>query len=113
MDDSIEATGTQEGGVEIVGPVGGSDEEDVGRPGCGPLQLTVSGEVPVDEVGETVPEPRLAARQVEALHLHEQLVHHAGDALASGAPRHALARTADGVELLDEADGAAFGAGRL
>ena len=51
--------------------------------------------------------------QIEALHLHEQFVDDPGRAFAHAAGAHARAGHADGVELLDEPDGAALGPCRL
>jgi hypothetical protein len=69
------------------------------------------------EAVEPVDEARLellaSGRQVEALHLHEQLVDDTDDALALGSGVHTAASAADGVELLDVADCSALVAGGL
>ena len=114
VDRAVEAARAQQRGVEIVGPVGGPDHQDVGRAASvGALICRCDG---TQRLTRSMPQSRTAltaGRRVERLELDEQLVHHAGDALASGRRPHARAGRADGVDLLDEPDGAALLAGRL
>ena len=155
--------GPQQRRVQGVGAVGRGDEQDVGALGARPAQLAVLGQDEVDGVDEPAQQPLAGRRGVEGLHLHEQLVDDAADALAghgavrtgrpgrAGPPcadagrrvavaaealepaargveqaggrgevpvggrghRHAAADHGDGVDLLDEADRPALGAGGL
>ncbi len=125
MQDAVEAARPQQRRVERVGPVRGPDEEDVGERRRRRLEVTVGRQVPVGEPDEPVAGLVEAGRLVEALHLDEELVDDAADALRHtgvvdgdratttgrrrrGRRGHPAALDADGVDLLDEADGAAL-----
>src|ERR1019366_4215194 len=108
-DVAVEASRADQGGVEVLGPVSGPDDQDVGRRE-GRLGEAVAGRQPgVDGVDDLATEPDRPRRLFERLELDQQLVDDAGHALALGGARAPLA--ADGVELLDEADGTALAAG--
>ncbi len=91
--------------------VGRADDQDVGRRGGRARQAPVVGEPGVHGIDEGALQADRARRLLEGLELHEQLVDHSGHALpvTGSGPAHA----ADGVELFDEADRAAFLAGVL
>ncbi len=112
VDAAVEAAGAQEGGVEVGRPVGGPHDEHVGREQAGLAQGAGRGQEAVDQVGAPPPQPGRPGRLVEALELDEQLVDHAGHAVALAPAAHAGPSPADGVDLLDEADGPALLAGR-
>ena len=90
------------------------------------LEVAVAGQEPVDEPDEAVAELQAAGRIVERLHLDQQLVDDTAGALGdagafdgggrhvgAGGAVHAAAGHADGIELLDESDGAALFPGDL
>ena len=126
VDRSVEPARAQEGGIEIVGPVGGPDEQDVRRRRQGLAQPVVRREPPVRPLDHPTAHPLAERGQVERLQLDQQLVDDTGHALVDAARRdvhvrgtvethrrgaelaHAAARAGDRVDLLDEADRAAF-----
>ena len=73
----------------------------------GAVQYPGRGEPPVDGVDKSVAHPP-AEWRIEGLQLDEKLIDHAGDALTAGAGAQATPGGADGVDLLDETDGAAL-----
>ena len=113
VDGAVEASGPDQGRVEVVLAVGGAHDQHVGRHDGRLVQLGAVGEVAVEQVDPGPGEALAAGRGVEGLQLHEQLVDHAGHALGPAAAAHAAPGGADGVDLLDEADGAALLAGVL
>jgi len=74
--------------------------------------LYIARQQPVEELDEPVVDPHRGRRGVERLELDQQLVDDPGDALPAVAA-HSGPGGADGVDLLDEADGAALGPGGL
>ena len=76
------------------------------------MQLRAVGQVAIDRVHPGVAHALAARRRLEGLQLHQELVHHAGDALTA-AVSLPTTRPADGIDLLDEPDGATLGAGVL
>ena len=113
VDGAVEASGADERRVEVVLAVGGADHQHVGGHDGRLVQLAAVGEVAVEQVDPGPGDALTAGRGVEGLQLHEQLVDHARDALGPAAAAHAAPGGADGVDLLDEADGAALLAGVL
>ena len=113
VDRAVEAARAQERGVEVGRAVGGPDHQDVRRLRTRRVDLSVRGHPAVDPVDGPVAQALAAGRRVERLELDEQLVHHARDALAPGRRPHAGARRPDGIDLLDEPDGATLLPGRL
>ena len=113
LDRAVEASRPEQRRVEVVGAVRGRDDEDVGRDGARVAHAQLVAQEDVDAVRGTSPGCASGrCRFVERLQLDEQLVHHAGDAFARRRCAHAAARAADGIDLLDEADGAALTASR-
>ena len=94
---AIEAAGTQQRGIEVVGTVGRRDHEHVRRRRRRSTQLTLGREQQV----ELVDEPRLqllhSGGVVERLQLHEQLVHDTAHALACHRSVEDRGRSGDGV----------------
>ena len=113
VDRAVEAAGAHQSRIEPVGAVGRSKDEHVGRLDLRARDGPRRGQEQVDAVDDLARELVPAGRQVEALHLHQQLVDDARCTLAHAAVTHAGTGHADGVELFDEADRAALGAGRV
>ncbi len=113
VDGAVEASRADERRVEVVLAVGGAHHQHVGRHDGRLAQLAAVGEVAVEQVDPGPGDALAAGRRVEGLQLHEQLVDHAGDALVPAAAAHAPPSGTDGVDLLNEADGAALLAGVL
>ena len=81
VDVAVEPTGTHQGGVEIAGPVGGPDHEDVGR-GVGRLaQPPVLRQPGIDHLDALAPHPQRPGRLFEGLQLDQQFVDHPRDPL--------------------------------
>ena len=112
VDGAVEASRPQKRRVEVVLAVRRPDHQDVGRDHHGLAQAHSLGQVVVDGVDPGVAGPPAARGTLEGLQLDQELVHHTGDALA-GAVALPTTRPTDGVDLLNEADGAPFGAGVL
>src|SRR5664280_3073725 len=93
-------------GVEVVRAIGGPDDQDVGRGTLRLAQLVAVGEPCVHGLDDLAAHADRPRGLLERLQLDEQLVDDAGDAFALCRPRAPLA--ADGIELLDEADGSAL-----
>ena len=83
VDRAVEPTRPQQRGVEIRRPVGGADDEHVGRRRHLTTDLAVRRQPPVDNVDAPVPQPRAKGRRVEGLELDEQLVDDARHALTA------------------------------
>ena len=113
VDRAVEPAGPDQRRVEVVLAVGGADDEDVGGDDGRLAQLAAVGQVAVEQVDPGRGEALAPGRGVEGLQLHQQLVDDAGHALGPAAAAHAAPRGADGVDLLDEADGAALSVGVL
>jgi hypothetical protein len=115
VEPAVEAPGAQQGRVEDLGPVGGRDHQDVVVAG-GPLGQLGGGRQPaVQPVDQPAGGPLGQRRGVEALELDEQLVDDPAGARGDGAVAAAVQAApaaADGVDLLDDADGPALLAGR-
>ena len=85
----VEAARAEQRGVEVGGPVGGADDEHVGRRGLGLAQLArAAGR---NRLTLSTNQPRDAHRRGSAaskrLELDQQLVDDAGDAFACGRRR--------------------------
>ena len=113
VDGAIEASRADERRVEVVLAVGSPHHQHVGGKDGGLVQLAAVGEVAVEQVDPGPGDALTAGRGVEGLQLHEQLVDHARHAFVPTAATHAATGSPDGVDLLDEADGAALLAGVL
>ena len=109
VDGAVEPARSQQGRVEVGGAVGGSDDQDVGRHVGGLAQPAVGRQPGVDDVDEQTLHPEGERGLVEGLQLDEQFVDHPGDALALA--RAVAPGAADGVDLLDEADGPTLASG--
>ncbi len=112
VDVAVEAARPQEGRVEVGGPVGRPDDQNVGRGLHRPRQATVDGQPDVDGVDHGPFEPQRGGRLLEGLELDQQLVDHPGDALTV-MRRSGATSGPDGIQLLDEADRPAFVPGML
>ena len=99
--------------VEVVLAVRGPHHQHVGGNHGRLVQLAAVGEVAVEQVDPGPGDALTAGRGVEGLQLHEQLVDHARHAFVPAAATHAATGGPDGVDLLNEADGAALLAGVL
>ena len=75
--------------------------------------LLAVGQVAVDQVDPRRRKALAAGRAVEGLELHQQLVDDARHTLGDPAAAEPAPRRADGIDLLDEADGTALLAGVL
>ena len=113
VDAAVEASRPDERRVEVVLAVRGTDDEHVGRHDRRLVQLAAVGQVAVDQVDPRRRDALAAGRAVEGLQLHQQLVDDARHALGAAAAAHAAAGGADGIDLLNEADGTALLAGVL
>ena len=78
----IEAPWAQQRRVEVAGPVRRRHQQHVGGRRLWIGQLTVGREIAVGGVDQTTLKARPAGGHIEALHLDEQFVDDAGDALA-------------------------------
>ena len=103
VDELIQSAGSQQRGVDDVGPVGGADDEHLSHT-CVNLFVFVEFK-PMKSSGHSY---RLLA--VHAVHLGQQLVQHAVRGTA-GVAAAATTLHGDGVELIEEEDtrGAAAG----
>ncbi len=103
VDAPVEPTGSEQRRVEIGGPVGRADHQDVGGCDDRPVELPMARQPGVDQVDQRRLHPHRRWRLLlEGLQLHQQFVDHSRDALAvvGAGPSH----PADRVELLDETD---------
>ena len=107
VDGAVEPAGTDERRIEVVLAIRCPHHQDVGRHHCRLAQLSAVGEVTVHHVDPRRCHTLAPCRRVERLELDQQLVDHTGHAL-TGPVAEPPAGRPDGVDLLDEPDGAAF-----